>query len=125
MGRPWDQLPGTGHAGVLNFEITEGEMPAGIVYDRDPAFESVQFKDLLKQNDVKNLRCPRRTPLANAFVETLNGTLQRECTDHFLFFNEFSFKECLRNIRVITIKHGHTKALLNGYRTIEKQPNCR
>jgi len=83
-------------ARVLNFEITEGELPAGIVHDRDPAFESVQFRNLLNQNDVKNLRCPRRTPLANAFVERLNGTLQRECTDHFLFFNEAQLQRVLK-----------------------------
>jgi transposase InsO family protein len=83
-------------ARVLNFEITEGDIPDGIVHDRDPAFESVQFRDLLNQNDVKNLRCPRRTPLANAFVERLNGTLQRECTDHFLFFNEAKRQRVLK-----------------------------
>jgi hypothetical protein len=75
-------------ARVLNFEITEGEAPAGIVQDRDPAFDSARFRDLLSLNQVKNLRCPSRTPIANAFVERLSGTLQRECTDHFLFFNE-------------------------------------
>jgi transposase InsO family protein len=86
-------------ARVLNFEITEGDIPDGIVHDRDPAFESVQFKGLLNHNDVKNLRCPRRTPLANAFVERLNGTLQRECTDHFLFFNQAQLQRVLKECR--------------------------
>ena len=45
-------------ARVLNFEITEGEAPAGIVHDRDPAFESAQFRDLPSLNQVKNLGCP-------------------------------------------------------------------
>ena len=83
-------------ARVLNFEITEGEAPAGIVHDRDPAFESARFRDLLSLNQVKNLRCPSRTPIANAFVERLNGTLQCECTDHFLFFNEGQLQRALK-----------------------------
>jgi putative transposase len=83
-------------ARVLNFEITEGDIPDGIVHDRDPAFESVQFKGLLNHNEVMNLRCPRRTPLANAFVERLNGTLQRECTDHFIFFSEAQLQSVLK-----------------------------
>ena len=66
-----------------------------------PAFESAQFRDLLSLNQVKNLRCPSRTPIANAFVERLylnfsGGTLQRECTDHFLFFNEAQLQRALK-----------------------------
>jgi transposase InsO family protein len=83
-------------ARVLNFEITEGKAPAGIVHDRDPAFESARFRDLLSINQVKNLTCPSRTPIANAFVERLNGTLQRECTDHFLFFNGAHLQRTLK-----------------------------
>ena len=56
-------------ARVLNFEITAVEAPPGIVHDRDPAFESAQFRDRLSLNQVKSLRCPSRTPIANAFVE--------------------------------------------------------
>jgi len=87
-------------ARVLNFEITEGEAPAGIVHDRDPAFESAQFQDLLSLNQVKNMRCPSRTPIANGFVERLclnfsSGTLRRECTDHFLFFTEAQLQRAL------------------------------
>jgi hypothetical protein len=48
-------------ARVLNFEIPEGEAPAGIVHDRDPAFESAQFRDRPSLNQVKNLRCPSLT----------------------------------------------------------------
>lgn len=40
-------------------------------------------------------RSPRRSPLANAKVERVSGTLQRECTDHFLFFNERQLQKAL------------------------------
>ncbi len=83
-------------ARVLKFEITEGEAPDGVIHDRDPAFESAQFRDLLSLNQDKNLRCPGRTPIDNAFVEKLNGTLQRECTDHFLFLNETQLQRALK-----------------------------
>ena len=68
--------------------IKQESAPQGIVHDRDPAFDNADFRELLSSQGVKDLRCPRRSPLANAKVERVNGTLRRQCTDHFLFFNE-------------------------------------
>lgn len=82
---------------VLNWEMTESQAPQAIVHDRDPVFESHRFKALLKQTDTKNLRCPKRTPIANAFVERMNGSLRRECTDHFLFLGERDLQRALNN----------------------------
>ncbi len=71
------------------------QTPNGIIMDRDPAFSDAVLKNLLRSEKVRIMRCPRRSPKANAFVERLNGTLQRECTDHFLFMNERQLQKVL------------------------------
>ena len=81
---------------VIRGEWIKQELPPqGIVHDRDPAFDNAGFRELLLSQGVKDLRCPRRSPLANAKVERVNGTLQRECTDHFLFMNERQLQKAL------------------------------
>ncbi len=85
---------------VLNWEITErATPPQGIVHDRDPAFESATFRSLLNLNQVTNLRCPSRSPMANAYAERMNGTLRRECTDHYLFLGERDLQRTLNEYR--------------------------
>lgn len=73
--------------------------------DRDPVFSGATTRALLKSSNVKILRCPRKSPKANAFVERMNGTLQRECTDHFLFFGKRQLKigprKVLRTLKAI------------------------
>jgi transposase InsO family protein len=47
---------------VLNWEMTESQAPQAIVHDRDPAFQSHKFKELLEQMVTKNLKCPNALP---------------------------------------------------------------
>lgn len=71
------------------------EAPEAIIHDREPAFDNQRLRALFASEGVADLRCPRGSPLANAHVERMNGTLQRECTDHFLFLNERQLERAL------------------------------
>jgi len=73
---------------VLKNEFADHSPPNALVHDRDPSFRPKEFKELLISSGIRQIRTPRMAPKANAHIERLNGTLQRECTDHFLFFNE-------------------------------------
>jgi putative transposase len=84
-------------AATLNEEISKSPAhPDAILHDRDPSFESKSFRSVLNDQKVANMRCPRRTPIANSVVERLQGTLRRECTDHFLFFGKRHLNRVLR-----------------------------
>jgi putative transposase len=84
-------------ANVLRFQLSENPVaPNLIIRDRDPSFDGDEIENILKSTGTRFLRCPRRAPKANCFVERLNRTLQEECTDHFLFFSERQLENTLK-----------------------------
>jgi putative transposase len=80
---------------TMRGQLSAVEPPELLIRDRDPAFEHSNLDSILRSRGTQPIRCPRRSPKANAYVERLNGTLQRECTDHFLFFTEGQLKSTL------------------------------
>lgn len=84
---------------VLKGELGFNDAPDLLIRDRDPAFSAEAFKDLLETSGVRCAVTPRRAPKANAFVERFNGTIQRECTDEFLFFNENQVQRALNEFK--------------------------
>ena len=54
-----------------------------LVRDRDSKF-TVAFDAVFTSAGTRVIKCPVRTPSANAFAERWVGTVRRECTDHLL-----------------------------------------
>jgi transposase InsO family protein len=52
-----------------------------LIRDRDSKFTTA-FDAVFVGADIRILRCPVRTPRANAIAERFIGTLRRECLDH-------------------------------------------
>ncbi len=46
--------------------------------------------------DIEEAVTAYRSPWQNAYVERLNGSIRRECTDHIIIWNERHFKKVLR-----------------------------
>jgi transposase InsO family protein len=92
---------------ILRHEIGEqtDSPPALLIHDRDLNFRSEATQAVLKSSGIKSVRTPYRAPLANCFVERLNGTLQRECTDHFLFFNARQLERTLQEYKESYNRH--------------------
>lgn len=53
-----------------------------MIHDRASCFS--KFDAVSVDFDLKVLKTPPRSPLANAFCERLNGTIRRECLDHVI-----------------------------------------
>ena len=65
---------------------------AGIRYlimDRDAIF-TVEFRNFLKQEDVKAVRLPPRSPNLNAYAERFVRTIKEGCVNRMIFFSERS-----------------------------------
>jgi len=56
-----------------------------LVRDRDSKFTAA-FDAVFTSGGTRVIKCPVRTPRANAFAERWVGTARRECTDHLLIF---------------------------------------
>ena len=54
-----------------------------LIRDRDSKFTAA-FDAVFAGADIRILRCPVRTPRANAIAERFIGTLRRECLDRIL-----------------------------------------
>jgi transposase InsO family protein len=85
---------------VLKGEMGFSPMPDLLIRDRDAAFTSEVFNDLFETAGVRVAVTPRKSPKANAFVERFNGSIQRECTDHFLFLNEKQVQRVLNEYKL-------------------------
>ncbi|MCI0413528.1 integrase core domain-containing protein [bacterium] len=70
--------------------------PKYLICDRDNKFGGSFAKNLKDCLNIEILRTPYRTPKANSHCERLNGTLRRECTDHFIFFAENHLRNVLK-----------------------------
>ena len=66
-----------------------------LIRDRDSTFTAA-FDAVFAGADIRILRCPVRTPRANALVERFIGTLRRECLDHLLITGPRHLKQVLQ-----------------------------
>jgi len=57
-----------------------------LVRDRGSQFVDA-FDEVFRSHDIKILKCPVRTPVANAYVERWIGTLRRELLDRTIIWN--------------------------------------
>jgi putative transposase len=58
-----------------------------LILDRDP-LDTAAFRDLLRDNGVKPLRLPARSPNLNAFAERFVGSVKSECFDRIVPLGE-------------------------------------
>jgi len=66
-----------------------------LIRDRDSKFTAA-FDAVFVGADIRILRCPVRTPHANAIAERFIGTLHRECLDHLLITGPRHLKQVLQ-----------------------------
>ena len=63
--------------------------------DRDPLYTAA-FQDLLRDNGVKPLLLPARSPNLNAFAERFVGSVKSECLDRIVPLGETHLRVALR-----------------------------
>jgi putative transposase len=73
-----------------------GSAPKYLLRDRDKIFGSV-FQNRVKAIGIEEVLTAHRSPWQNAYVERVNGSIRRECTDHIVVRNEWHLKKVLRD----------------------------
>ena len=74
------------------------ESPGILIHDGDGIF-SGEFDKRMRVYFNYVAKTPPYSPMANAYVERLIGSVRRECTDHHLFFSERHLQETLNVYR--------------------------
>ncbi len=75
-----------------------------VLMDRDGKF-CPAFREILKDEDIKPVQLPPRSPNLNAHVERFHRSLKEECLDRLIFFGEKS----LRNAIETYLEHFHAE----------------
>jgi transposase InsO family protein len=80
-------------------QITEAfpwdSAPRYLLRDRDKIFGKL-FQQRVLSMGIEEVLTAYRSPWQNAYVERLNGSIRRECTDHIMVWNERHLKRILR-----------------------------
>jgi transposase InsO family protein len=80
-------------------QITEAfpwdSAPRYLLRDRDKIFGNF-FQQRVLSMGIEEVLTAYRSPWQNAYVERLNGSIRRECTDHIIVWNERHLKRILR-----------------------------
>jgi len=69
--------------------------PRYLLRDRDIIFGDL-FQRRVCSMGIEEVKTAYRSPWQNAYVERLNGSIRRECTDHIIIWNERHLKKVLR-----------------------------
>jgi len=69
--------------------------PRYLLRDRDKIFGN-HFQQRVLSMGIEEVLTAYRSPWQNAYVERLNGSIRRECTDHIIVWNERHLKRILR-----------------------------
>lgn len=69
--------------------------PTYLLRDRDKIFGDV-FQQRVSSLGIKKVLTAYRSPWQNAYVERINGSIRRECTDHIIAWNERHLKKVLQ-----------------------------
>ncbi len=75
-----------------------------LIMDRDATF-SQSFRDFLRNEGVKPVRLPPRSPNLNAHLERFFGSLKSECLHKLILFGETATRKAVRAFLV----HYHTE----------------
>ncbi len=63
--------------------------------DRDAIF-TVEFRNFLRQEGVKSVRLPPRSPNLNAYAERFVRTIKENCLNRMIFFGEQSLQRAVK-----------------------------
>jgi putative transposase len=69
--------------------------PKYLLRDKGKIF-SKRFQKRVRSTGIEEVLIAYRSPWQNAYVERLNGSIRRECTDHIIVWNERHLKKVLR-----------------------------
>lgn len=69
--------------------------PRYLLRDRDKIFGDI-FKRRVSSMGIEEVLTAYRSPWQNAYVERVNGSIRRECTDHTIAWNEHHLKRVLK-----------------------------
>ncbi len=69
--------------------------PKYLLRDRDSIF-GIKFRQRVQSMGIEEVLTAFRSPWQNAYVERLNGSIRRECTDHVIVLNENHLRRVLR-----------------------------
>jgi len=81
-----------------SFSVRRGRLGTASKYllrDRDRIFGKV-FQSRVRSMGIEELMTAYRSPWQNGYIERLNGSIRRECTDHIIVLNERHLKKILR-----------------------------
>jgi transposase InsO family protein len=70
-----------------------------LIMDRDGSF-TAEFRSFLKQEGVKAVRLPARSPNLNAYAERFVRTIKEGCVDRMIFFGEDSLRRAINEFLV-------------------------
>jgi len=70
-------------------------VPKYLLRDRDSIFGKI-FRQRVGSMGIEEVLIAHRSPWQNAYVERVNGSIRRECTDHIIVLNERHLKHLLR-----------------------------
>ena len=75
-----------------------------VLMDRDGKF-CPAFREILKNEDIKPVQLPPRSPNLNAHMERFHRTLKEECLNRMIFFGEKSLRDAVSAF----LDHFHTE----------------
>jgi putative transposase len=96
-----------------------------LIMDRDATFSQL-FRDFLRNEGVKPVRLPPRSPNLNAHLERFFGSLKSECVHKLILFGETATRKAVRAFLV----HYHTERNHQGLNNelivpIERPPDMK
>ncbi|NIO28587.1 MAG: DDE-type integrase/transposase/recombinase [Candidatus Latescibacteria bacterium] len=75
-----------------------------VLMDRDGKF-CLAFRAILKNEDIKPVQLPPRSPDLNGYIERFHRSLKEECLDRMIFFGEGSLRKAINTF----MEHFHTE----------------
>ncbi len=96
--------------------------PKYLLRDRDGIYGK-RFQSRVNSMDIEQVVTAYHSPWQNAYVERLNGSIRRECTDHVIVFGENHLRRILRSF--FKYYHEDRTHLGVGKETPKERPVCR
>ena len=91
-----------------------------LIHDRDPLF-TAGFIKILRDEGIKSVRLPKRSPNLNAFAERFVRSIKEECLDQMILFSEKS----LRYVISEYVEHYHRERNHQGLESRIIRPQFR
>jgi hypothetical protein len=88
-----------------------------LIHDRDPLF-TAGFIRILREEGIKSVRLPKRSPNLNAFAERFVRSIKEECLDQMILFSERSLRHAIKQY----VEHYHRERNHQGLESRIIQP---